>query len=97
MNFGENKTVKTHFTCSFSSLLGFRGSRSGFFRCFLRVLRVFFKSGDGKNTEKKQKRNGPQTAQKPRRDDNEQVKYDISVLSSSKFIIKLWELVWPIV
>ena len=39
----------------------------------------------------KKTRNGSKTTQKPRRDDNEQVKYDLTVLFSSKFIFNLWE------
>ena len=41
--------------------------------------------------KKQQHRNGFKTNQKPSRDDNEQLKYDLTVLVSSKFIFNLRE------
>ena len=70
-NIEENKSVKSYFTCSLSSLLG-----------FWVVLEPFH---CGKKTPAK-------TTQKPRRDDSEQVKYDLTVSFSSIFVFKgyLW-------
>ena len=46
------------------------------------VLRVFGEEGDPKNYQ-----NGSKTTQKPRKDDNQQLKYDLAVLFSLKFIL----------
>ena len=72
MNFKENKTAKSYFSCFLAS--GWFWSRS----------ESFFGSqeeGDPKNSQ-----NGSKTTQKPRKDDNEQLKYDLAVLFSLKFI-----------
>ena len=45
----------------------------------------------GKKIEGKKQQNGSKTTQKPRRDDNEQLKYDLTVLFSSIFIFNPWE------
>ena len=76
MDIKENKTVKSHFTCSLYSLLGF---------C---LLRGFF---DFLPLTAKENRNGSKTTQKPRREDNEQVKCDLTVLFSLISIFNLLE------
>ena len=64
----ENKTVKSYFTCSLSSLLGF----------WVVLPFIYFFQW-----------NGSKTTQKPRRDDSEQVKYDLTDLFSSIFVFNL--------
>ena len=92
MNIEENKTVKSHFSCSLSSLLSFWVVLEAFrffCFCFFRFLlplrfKSLFKSGviKRKKIENKINRNGFKTTQKPRRDDNEQLKYDLTILFS---------------
>ena len=67
MNFEESTTVKSHFNCLSSSLLGFWVVWEPFL-----VFFYFLPLG-----------------QKPRRDDNRQLKYDLTVLFSSIFIFTL--------
>ena len=56
---------------------------SRFLGDFGAAFRVFF---DFKEEEKRNKnRNGSKTTKKPRRDDNEQLKYDLTVLVSPVF------------
>ena len=68
MNFEESTTVKSHFNCLSSSLLGFWVVWE-LFRGFFYFLPL---------------------GQKLRRDDNRQLKYDLTVLFSSIFIFTLW-------
>ena len=79
MNLKENKTAKSYFTWSLSSFLGFwvvlEPFREGFF------YQEGEEEGDPKNSQ-----NGSKTIQKPKKDDNEQPKYDLAVLFSLKFI-----------
>ena len=80
MNFEGNKTVKSYFTCSLSSLLG-----------FWVVLEPFQGFFDVFSYRKKKNTNGSKTSQNPRRDYYEQEKYDLTVLVSPKLIFNLWE------
>ena len=87
-NIKENKTVKSYVTCSFLYLLGFWVVLEPF--CF--VFFDFLQSGKRKKIEKKPQ-NGSKTTQKPRRDKNEQVTYDLTVLFSLIFVLNLWDCV----
>ena len=46
---------------------------------------TFFQEGEEEG-DPKNSQNGSKTTQKPRKDDNEQLKYDLAVLFSLKFI-----------
>ena len=51
------------------------------FGAVLRIVLITEEEGDPKNSQ-----NGSQTTQKPRKDDSEQLKYDLAVLFPLKFI-----------
>ena len=90
MNFEENKTVMSYFSCSLWSLLGFWVVLEPLQLCSIFFLLPLRARG---RTLKKIiiTRNGSKTTQKSRRDDNEQIKYDLTVLCSSIFIFNLRE------
>ena len=92
MDIEENKTVKSYITSSLSALLGFwvvwEPFRFLFF--FQYVFVCFFDFLPLTPQRKSEKsRNDYKTTQKPRRDDNEQVMHDLTVLFSSIFIFNL--------
>ena len=92
MNIEQNKTVRSYFTCSLSSLLGFWVVLEPFRLLLLCFFSSTFFLLPLLERERKSRNLGSKTTRKPRRDDNEQVKYDfIFVLFSSIFIFNLWE------
>ena len=94
MDIEENKTVKSYITSSLSALLGFwvvlEPFRCFFLFCFSVCFGFFFDFLPLTPQRKSEKsRNDYKTTPKPRRDDNEQVMHDLTVLFSSIFIFNL--------
>ena len=84
MNFKENKTAKSYFSCSLSSFLGFWvvWSRSESFLDHSPLPLI----PEKRRVIQKNSQNSSKTTQKPRKDDNDQLMYDLAVLFSLKFI-----------
>ena len=78
MNFKENKTAKSYFSLSLASFLGFWGCSESFLD---HLPKKRWRGGWSKNSQ-----NGSQTTQKTRKGANNQLKYNLAVLFSLKFI-----------